>query len=143
MYTEPKRDKPPEARFLLDCIPRNLVTHDDKTPMPSMEQIEEFIGSRPFRSKLDLTDRYHDIKIHPDSVSDSTFTCHMAKFDSLGMQQDDCNAPATMMRAINYLLREVKDQMIYLNDILIANHTYEEHINTIRQVLHMAKQNKL
>ena len=33
--------------------------------------------------------------------------------------------------------------MIYLNEILIANHTYEEHINTIRQVLQIAKQNKL
>ena len=60
------------------------------------------------------------------------------KFDSLVMQQGDCNAPATMMRAMNYLFREVKDQMIYLDDILIANHTYEEHINTIRQVLQIA-----
>ena len=58
MFTQPKRDKPHEARFLLDCIPRNLVTHKDKTPMPSMEQIIDFVGSRPFRSKLDLTDGY-------------------------------------------------------------------------------------
>ena len=67
----------------------------------------------------------------------------MGKFDSLVMQQGDCNAPATMMRAMKYRFREVKDQMIYLDDILIANHTYEEHINTIRQVLQIAKQHKL
>ena len=67
----------------------------------------------------------------------------MAKFDSLVIQQGDCNAPATMMRAMNYLFREVKDQMIYLDDIFIANHTYEEHINTIKQVLQIAKKNKL
>ena len=42
-----------------------------------------------------------------------------------------------MMRAMNYLFREVKDQMICLDDILIANHIYEEHINTIRQVLRL------
>ena len=59
------------------------------------------------------------------------------------MQQGDGNAPATMMRAMNYLFREVKDQMIYLDDILIANHTYEEHIQTIWQVLQTGKQNKL
>ena len=58
------------------------------------------------------------------------------------MQQGYCNAPALMMRAMNYLFREVKDQMIYLDDILIANHTYEEHINTMSQVLQIAKQNK-
>ena len=110
--------------------------------MPSMEQIKDCIRSGPFRSKLDLTDGYHNIRIHSDSVSDSTFTCYMGKFDSLGMQQGDCNAPATMIRAMNYLFREVKDRMIYLDDILIANHTYEEHINTIRQVLQIAKPNK-
>ena len=67
----------------------------------------------------------------------------MAKFDSLVMQQGDCNAPAIMMRAMNYLFREIKDQMIYLDDIFIANHTNEEHINTVRQVLQIVKQNDL
>ena len=132
MFTQPNRDKPQEARFLLAFIPRNLVTHEDKTPMPSMEQITDFIGFRPFRSKLDLPDIYHNIRIHPDSVSDSILTWQMGKFDSRVMQQGDCNAPAIMMRAINYLFREVEDQMIYLDNILIANHTYKEHINTIR-----------
>ena len=111
--------------------------------MPSMEQIKDFRGSRPFRHKLDLTDGYHNIRIHPGSVSDSTFTCHMAKFDSLVMQQGDCNATATMLRAMNYLFREVKDRMIYIDNIFIATHTYEEHIHTIWQVLHIAKQNEL
>ena len=81
---------------------------------------------------------YHNIRIHPDSVSDSTFIRHMRKFDSLVMQQGDCNTLSTIMRAINYLFREVKDKMIYLDNILIANHMYEAHINTIRQVLEIA-----
>ena len=101
MFTQPKRDKPEEARFLLDCIHRNLVTHKDKTPIPSMKQIKEFMGSRPSRSQLDLTDEYHNIRIHPDLVSDSTFICHIWKFDYLVMRQSDCNTPATMMRAMN------------------------------------------
>ena len=132
MFTEPKRDIPQAARFLLDCITRNLVRHKDKTLMLGMEQIKDFIGSRPFTSNLDLTNGYHNIRIHPDSVSDSTFTCHIGKFDSLVMHQGDSNAPATMMKAMNYLFREVKDQMIYLDYILIANYTHEEHINTVR-----------
>ena len=123
MITEPKSDKPLEARFLLNCIPGNLVTHKDKIPMPSMEQIQDFIAFRLVRSNLDLTDRYHNIRIHPYSVSDCTFTCYMRKFDSLVMQQGDCNALATMMRAMNYLFREVKHAIIYLDDILIVNYT--------------------
>ena len=56
MLREPEIDQPREGRFLLDCISRNLVSYKDKTPMPSMEQIIDCVGSRPFRSKLDLTD---------------------------------------------------------------------------------------
>ena len=59
------------------------------------------------------------------------------------MQQGDCNAPATMMRAMNFLFRNIKDLMIYLDDILIGTHTYEEYINTIRAVMEIAKHNKL
>ena len=48
-----------------------------------------------------------------------------------------------MMRAINDLVREEENQMIYIDDILIAHHTYEEQMNTIRQVLRIAKENEL
>ena len=65
MFTQPKADKPHEARFVQDCTPRNLVTDKDKISIPSMKEIIDFVGSRPFRSPLDLTDGYHNISIHP------------------------------------------------------------------------------
>ena len=92
MFTQPTRDKQHEARFLLNRVPRNHVTQKDITPMPSMEQIIDFAGSRPFRSQLDLTDGYHNIRIHPESVKDTNFSYHMGKYDCRVMQQGDCNA---------------------------------------------------
>jgi len=38
MFTQPKKDGK-KARFLLNCIPRNLKTHKDRMPMPSINQI--------------------------------------------------------------------------------------------------------
>ena len=111
--------------------------------MASMAQIIDFVGSRAFRRKLDLTHVYQNIRIHPKSVKDSTFCCHMGKLDHLVMQQGDCNAPETMMRAMYFTFSNIQDVMMYLDDILIANHTYEEHINTIRAVMQIAKDNKL
>ena len=131
IFAQPKRDELHEARSLLHCITRNLVTHKDKIAMPSMEQIIDCVGSRPFRSKRDLRDGYRNIRIHAESDKDSTICCQMGKYNSLVMQQGDCNAPANMMRAINFQFRNIKDLIIYLYDILIANHTYEEHIKSI------------
>ena len=85
MFREPEIDQPRERRLLLDCISRNLVSYNDKTPMPSMEQIIDCVGSRPFRSKLDLTDEYHNIGIYSESVKDTSFCGHMATYDSLVM----------------------------------------------------------
>ena len=143
MFTRPNRDNSHEARFLLDCTPRNLVTHKDKIPMSSMRQIIDFVGSKPFKMKHDLTYRYHNIRIHSESGKNSTLCCHMGKYDSLVMQQGDCTAPVPIMRVMNFLLRNITDLNIYIDDILIANHTYAKHIYTIRSVMRIAKDNKL
>jgi len=144
MFTQPKKDGK-KARFLLNCLPRNLKTHKARIAMPNINQIIDWLASKKFKSKLDLTDGYHNIRHHPDSVKHSTFSCHMGKFDSLVMQQGDCNAPATMMRAINWLLREFlgKTVMVYLDDILIGNNTYEEHVQTVRTVLKTLEKAKM
>jgi len=144
MFTQQRKDGK-KARFLLNCIPRNLKTHKDRMPMPSINQIIDWLASKKFKSKLDLIDGYYNIMYHPDSVKYSTFSCHMGKFDSLVMQQGDCNAPATMIRAMNWLPREFigKTVIIYLDDILIGNNTYEEHIQTVRVVLKTLEKAKM
>jgi len=49
------------------------------------------------------------------------------------------------MRAMNWLLREFigKTVMVYLDDILIENNTYEEHIQTVRAVLQTLEKAKM
>jgi len=131
MFTQPKKDGK-KARFLLNYIARNFKICKARMLMPtsSRNQIIQCLASKRFKFKLDLLEGYHNIKYHPNSVKHSTFSRHVVKFDSLIMQQGDCNTPATIMRAMNWLLREFlgKTVMVYLDDILIGNNTYEEHI---------------
>ena len=47
-----------------------------------------------------------------------------------------------MLRAMNFLFRNIKDLIIYRHDNCIANHTYEEHINSIRAGMKIALDNK-
>ena len=67
----------------------------------------------------------------------------MGEYDALVMQQGDCNLPATMMRAMNFLFRNIEDVIIYLDNSVIGAHTHEEHNKTIRAVIKIAKYNKL
>ena len=58
------------------------------------------------------------------------------------MQQEDCNAPATMVRAMNEIFKDIiykdliiyKDPIIYIDHIIISR-TYHQHVATFRKVL--------
>ena len=56
-----------------------------------------------------------------------------------------CNAPATFMRAMNDVFRPFIDVFIivYLDDILIFSHTWEEHVKHVKQVLDVLVREKL
>lgn len=66
----------------------------------------------------------------------------MVKFVSLVTQKGECNTPAMIMRAINYVCRNLKYITIYIDNMLIANHTYEKHINAIHAAIIAAYDNK-
>ena len=97
IFTQPKSDKLSDARFLLNCILRNLATYKDKTQRIRKAQIMDFVGSRTFRRKLHLRDRYYNISIYQKSIPNSTLYCHMAEYDSLVIQQRDCNWLTTII----------------------------------------------
>jgi len=53
------------------------------------------------------------------------------------MQQGDRNAPATMVRAMYEIFKEMvfKDLVIYIDDIIIFSDTYDKHVATLQKVL--------
>ena len=54
MFTQPKRDRPKEPRYLLDCRPRNAVTIRNHSRLPNIEEAIEFVAARPWWSKIFL-----------------------------------------------------------------------------------------
>jgi len=61
----------------------------------------------------------------------------MGLHDSQVMQQGDKNTPATMMTVMNHLLRYQLDRIckIFIDDIIIATHTYAEHKKAVREIM--------
>jgi len=53
------------------------------------------------------------------------------------MQQGDRNTPATMVRAMYEIFKDMvfKNLVIYIDNIIIFSHTYDGHVATLRKVL--------
>ena len=61
IFTQPKKGSK-KARFLLNCVPRNLVTIKDKTPLPNMDELLNWISQQKYLTKLDLVDGYYNMR---------------------------------------------------------------------------------
>jgi len=97
----------------------------------------ELVATRKYWSKIDLADGYHNIRIEENVEQHSAFLTPMGYFRSCIMQQGDRNSPATMVRAMYEIFKDMvfKDLVIYIDDIIIFSDTYDEHVATLRKVL--------
>ena len=140
-----KYDKPNEARFLFDLVDRNKITQKDNTPIPDITSIINQIARHPFRSKIDLTDGYHNVRIEPESEKYASFYTTIGIFRTRVMQQGDCNAPATFMKLMQWVFQGMigKNVYVYLDDILIFTKTKEEHIATLKEICTRLRKHKL
>jgi len=85
----------------------------------------ELVAALKYWSKIDLADRYHNIRIEEDSEQHSIFLTPMGYYRSRIMQQGYRNAAATMVLAMYEIFKDLvfKDLVIYIDDIRIFSDT--------------------
>ena len=85
-------------RTVVDCRKRNDNTVKDVTPFPDQDQILQDVARAKYRSKIDLSDAYEQVRIVAQDIWKTAFATPYGTFISNVMQQGDCNAPATFQR---------------------------------------------
>ena len=106
MLLIPKPHKPknaPELRTVYDVRERNKNTLRVTSPLPDIEGVIRRVAAKEFRSILDLTAAYEQIRIIPEHVERSAMSTLDGNMVSLVLQMGDCNAPATYQTLMNYL----------------------------------------
>eukprot|EP00253_Pinus_taeda_P003526 PITA_03526 len=85
------------------------------------------------------------VPIEPSDVWKTAFKVKEGLFEWLVMPFGLTNAPATFMRLMDDIWWPFTNSfvVVYLDDILIFNHSWEEHLHHIRQVLQTLRQHKL
>ena len=127
----PKKDG--SVRFCVDFRRLNSITQKDVYPLPRVDDILDTLGNARFFTTLDLASGYWQVPLDDDAIPKTT---HKGLYKFVRMPFGLCNAPATFQRAMQSVLAglEWRDCFVYIDDILIASATFEEHLQHLEQV---------
>lgn len=130
------------VRTVLDARKRNANTVKDVTPFPDQEQIRADMARAPFRSKIDMSDAYEQVRVAPEDVPKTAFATIAGTYVSHTMQIGDCNAPSTFQRLMTVIFRNEigKFVHVYLDDIFIYSYSIDDHEDHLATVVKRLKE---
>ncbi len=137
-----KRDG--SIRFCVNYIKLNAVTKVDTYVIPRIDDLMQDLGESQFFSSLDLAGAYHQVPVSDklNSKDKTTFTCFLGIFRFKYMPFGVRNGPSSFQRLMERVLAGIlyKGAYVYLDDVLVMGITFEEHIQTLRQVFERIRQ---
>ena len=121
---------------VFDLCMQNENMEKDVSPFLDQDTIQHDVACATYRSKLDMSEAYEQIRICDEEIPKTAFATIFSTFVSRVMQQGDCNAPSTFQRLMTSVFRDFVTRFVhvYLDDIFISSSSIEEHEEHLAQV---------
>lgn len=129
------RKKDGTHRFCLDCRQLNAQTVFDGEPIADPQKIFAEIAQARYFSKLDLTSGYWQVPMNEDSKPLTAFRTRFGLYQFTVMPFGLVNAPATFSRLMREVTADLNHTHCYLDDLLVATSTWEEHLEALEALL--------
>ncbi|GFU45919.1 hypothetical protein TNCV_5102221 [Trichonephila clavipes] len=121
-----------EWRSVGDYRALNAQTIKDNYSVPNILDFTSNLHGTKIYSHIDLVKAYHQIPINPDDVHKSAIITPFGLFESTRMQFGLCNAAATFQRFIDEVFKSSICVRFFVDDILVASSSPEEHLQHLQ-----------
>lgn len=127
-----KRDG--SVRWCVDFRKLNNVTVKDLWPLPRIDACIDTLSGSKLYSCLDMCSGYWQIEIAEKDKPKTAFVTKYGLFEFNKMAFGLCNAPATFQRAMQLVLKGLKETLAYLDDIIVTGTSFASHLRNLRGV---------
>ncbi|XP_062703966.1 uncharacterized protein K02A2.6-like [Aedes albopictus] len=130
-----------DVRLCVNMRFPNQAIQREHYPIPVIDTVlNELRGSTVF-SRLDMTSAYYHLELHPDSRNVTTFMSNrgLMRFKRL-MFGINC-APEIFQRVMTEMLAGIDGVVVYIDDVVVAGRTLDEHDMRLQKVLSVLESN--
>ena len=137
-----------QLRFCCDFGYLNAVTIKDAYSIPRIDESLSKLGDAKFFTTLDLGSAFWQVPLRKKDREKTGFACELGLYQWKSMPFGLCNATATFQKLMAQALTRVTKKygnlvMCYVDDVVIATATLEDHIDRLDEVFGCMKRAEL
>jgi hypothetical protein len=121
----------------------NSATVEDKYPLPNMGDLSSRLDGCTIFSKLDLQKGYYQVPVAAADIAKTAVITPFGLFEFVRMPFGLKNAGMTFQRLMDRIFFDLPYSFCYLDDLLVASRSEEDHRRQLREVLSRLQQNGL
>jgi hypothetical protein len=123
----------------------NKATKKDHFPLPFIDEMLEQLMNHSFFCFLDGYPGYHQIPIHLEDQSKTTFTCPYGTYAYRRLSFGLCNALASFQRCMMSIFSNMIEEImeVFMDDFSVYGQTFDDCLKNLDKVLQRCKEKHL